>query len=94
MDITVQKDIPLPKTHRPNASAHQKYPLSTMKVGDMFFVPADENKLATHVSARGKQLGRKFATRFTTMKETLDGWKPCDPGDKRAVTGVGVWRVE
>ncbi len=91
----VQKNIPIPRAMRPSAPARRKYPFETMDVGDMFFVPGKaKNTLATHVSTVGAQLGRKYGTRVLYMRETIEGWKPCEPDEDGAVIGVGVWRTE
>jgi len=91
-----QANIPMPETDRGGASSKKKYPMDTMKIGEMFFVPRKRRtSMATHTSTRGKQLGRKFATREIHMREGDDGqWEPCEPDDEGAVRGVGVWRVE
>lgn len=92
--LPVQKKVPLPKAMRPATTSRRKYPFDEMDVGDMFFVPHKEkNTLATHASAVGVTLGRKFRTRLTYMKETREGWVPCAADDKKAVIGVGVWRT-
>lgn len=42
----------------------EKYPWSTMEVGDTFFVPDDEAKpssVRTMASNKGRDLGRKFS---------------------------------
>lgn len=91
----VQDGVPIPKALRPVTNARRKYPLNTMEVGEMFFVPnRDTNNLTTHVSAVGRKLDRKFTTRLTTMRETDSGWQPCDAEAEGAVLGVGVWRLE
>ena len=91
----VQKNVPVPKAVRPVTASRRKYPFEEMDVGDMFFVPnRTKNNLTTHVSSVGRKLGRKFATRLTTMIETDAGWEPCDPDADGGVTGVGVWRTE
>lgn len=92
----VKKNVPQPKVFRAQRPARRKYPFEEMSVGDMFFVPnKTRNTLATHVSTTGKALGRKFATRLVTMRQTRDaGWELCEPNDPAAVTGIGVWRTE
>lgn len=93
--LPVLKSVPIPKTIRPQGGRARKYPFETMEVGEMFFVPnKTRNTMSTHASTVGKKLGKKFATRLTTMVETSTGWKPCAPGYPGAVVGVGVWRVK
>jgi len=90
-----QSGVPLPETSRPG-SGRRKYPFETMEVGEMFFAPNKKrNTLAAHTSARGKQLGRKFAVRELFMAKDSDGvWQPCEEDDEGATLGVGVWRTE
>lgn len=92
--LPVQKKVPLPKTLRPAMPSRRKYPFEEMDVNDMFFVPhKDKNTLATHASTVGASLGRKFRTRLTYMRETREGWVPCEANEKKAVLGIGVWRT-
>lgn len=88
----VQKGVPKPKTRRLNAPP-RKYPFREMEVGDSFFVPKKtKNTLMTIASTEGKRLGRKFATKLCFMKQSIEGWQPCEPSDEGAVQGIGVWR--
>lgn len=89
---SVQKNVPMPRFK--GTVARRKYPFEQLEVGDMFFVPAKRtNTLATQASTAGKALERKFTTRLMHMRETLEGWEPCDPDHPSAVVGVGVWRT-
>lgn len=91
----IQKKIPVPKTFRPRSSIHRKYPFEEMQIGDMFFVPEKtRNTLAPHASTMGKELSRKFVTRLLFMSKKNGDWEACDPNDKGAVLGVGVWRIK
>ena len=94
-DITTQR-APIPKVRRPGASGPpRKYPFETMKVKEMFFVPhRDRNTMVPHVSATGKKLGKKFTTRLCFCRLTDGAWTPCEPGEKGAVQGIGVWRIK
>lgn len=94
--FAVQKKVPVPPAIRTAAHPRRKYPFEEMDVGDMFFVPnKPKNTLATHASTVGKALGCKFVTRLTHMVQGRDGtWKPANPGDPKAVSGIGVWRTE
>lgn len=91
----IQKNVPVPKTIRPNKAPRRKYPFDTMEVGDMFFEPNRKtNTLITYVSVVGKRLGRTFTTRLCYMVDTPDGWEMCEKDDEGAVLGIGVWRTE
>lgn len=93
--FNVLDNVPMPKTSRVNGQGKSKYPYSSLKVGQMFFIPnKPKNTMATSASTAGKQLGRKFSTRLIRMKETVEGWKPAQPNEDGAVIGVGVWRTE
>ena len=95
---TPMKNVPLPSSvaSRTGGGRARKYPLDTMEVGEMFFVPnRTKNNLTTHASAVGRKLKRKFATRLTYMKPTGDEnapWTLCDADDPDATLGIGVWR--
>jgi hypothetical protein len=91
----IQRNVPIPKTHRPEGSVRRKYPFEDLEVGDMFFVPGKtKNTLMSHVSTVGKRLRRKFITRMTFMIETQRGWKQVKPDTEGAIQGIGVWRVK
>jgi hypothetical protein len=93
--FAVQKNIPIPKVNHAPKTVRRKYPFEDMDVGDMFFVPEKTTSaLGAHISNVAKKLGRRFSSRQTTMKETRGEWRPCDPDDKGAVVGVGVWRTK
>lgn len=88
--IETNQGVPIPKTRRPRAS---KYPFDTMHVGQFFFVPGRlTNTMTVRASAEGRRLDKRFRTRMTTMRETLEGWELCEPDDEGATRGVGVWR--
>lgn len=87
--------VKIPKKMRAFPSARRKYNFEDMEVGQMFFVPnKTKNSLATHTSAMGKRLKRKFITRLIAMQETDDGWVLADANSEDAVRGIGVWRIE
>jgi len=91
----VQKNIPVPAPIAgPRTVGRRKYPFDQLDVGDMFFVPnKTKNRLTTHASTVGKQLGFSFKTRLTYMKPDTDGdWHPANKDDAGAVMGIGVWR--
>jgi hypothetical protein len=90
--IEVNQGVPLPRVRRPRAS---KYPFETMAVGASFFVPDRlTNTMTVRASAEGRRLGKKFRTRLTFRRETIEGWIACEPDDEGAVRGVAVWRTE
>lgn len=92
---TVQKHVPIPKPQRRTPGSRRKYPLDTMAIGEMFFVPHKvTNSISTHIAASGAALGRKFITRLTYMTQTKRGWKAATPETEGAVQGIGVWRTE
>lgn len=94
----VIKNVKMPPKAAARTGPRRKYPLDTLGVGEMFFVPngerATRKSLATHVSMEARKLGRKFSTRTIHMRETAPGeWVVCDPQADNAVEGVGVWRT-
>ena len=89
-----QKDIPVPKYARRRKSVCRVYPLDTMEVGSMFFIPGrDKNTFTSHASSSGKALGRVFATRLMWATDVDGKWEPCQADDEGAVRGIGVWRT-
>ena len=84
-----------PIVARRRPSHTPKYPFATMRVGEYFFLPFREtNNMMQYASTMGSKLGRKFSTRLTTMRETVEGFVPCDADHENAITGIGVWRTE
>lgn len=72
-----------------------KYPFRQMQLGDWFFVPGKtRNTLAPYVSITAKGLGFKMRTQLAYMRQSLEGWKPCEKDYPGAVLGVLVWRIE
>lgn len=91
--LSIIRGVPIPDVARPKAPQRRKYPFEELEVGEMFFAPdKTRSGLATHVSAVGKKLGRKFSARKTFMRVVKGQWAPCEEGDPGAVAGVGVWR--
>ena len=88
----IQKAVTKPRIARKGPP--EKYPFSTMAVGDMFFVPdRKKNTVAPHASKKGRALGRKFSTRMLWMHQTKSGvWVTSSANTPKAVYGVGVWR--
>lgn len=92
----LQRNVPIPPVNRSGRTPRRrKYPFESMKVGEMFFVPnKTKNTLNTHLAAVSKQLGHKYRSRLTFMRQGEDGWELCDPQHPAAVQGIGVWRDE
>lgn len=94
-EIFPTQKVPIPKIRRPGAGAKRKYPFETMKRGSMFFIPNKEkNTMVPHASATGKKLGKKFKTQLCYCKRVEGVWMPCEPDERGATIGIGVWRVE
>jgi len=101
--FAVIANVEMPKKTRltgNGAPRARKYPLDKMDVGTMFFVPQDEEgklpvRLPTYLSAAGKTLSRKFATRRLHMarEDETQPWVPAPETDPNATYGVGVWRT-
>ena len=74
--IEVDKNIPVPKPR-----GKGRYPLRTMKVGESFFVPADDQQWTQNrlSSIAWAIKGKKYRTKRVTEK---------------GVDGVRVWRTE
>ncbi len=96
--LSVQKGVPLPEINRTPKGARRKYPISTMDVGDMFFVEGRSSKsVSAYISRISKGVPGKFSARHCWMrwqKRDPAGWVVCEPADKGATEGTGVWRVE
>lgn len=90
----VQDDVPIPPVKHVKPRK-RKYPFEEMAVGEMFFVPNGKRaSVGTHISKVGKELGKKFSARSCHMIKKDGKWEVCDPFNKAAVEGVGVWRME
>lgn len=94
--FSVQSGVPLPQIDRAPKGGRRKYPLETMKVGDMFFVPGKSTRpISAYISRETKDLPGKFSARHCWMIPQADGkWKLAKEGDKGAQEGTGVWRIE
>ena len=93
--IKVQSDWPLPAINR--APKQCKYPIETMKVGEMFFIPGRSSKsMGAYISRMSKPLtGKKFTTRHAWAAQRQNGsWHEVPATHKGAVEGAGVWRIE
>lgn len=94
--FNVQKGVPLPEINRAPKGQRRKYPIETMAVGDMFFVPhRDTKSVSAYISRISKGVPGKFSARHCWMRKDARGhWHPCDPGGPPATEGTGVWRTE
>ena len=71
------------------------HPLTDLRVGDYYFVPLRKMRaVSPYVSARGKELGVKFATRTTHVREQLGGLMECSEKCPEAMPAVKVIRIE
>lgn len=90
-----QDNWPLPPVNRAPKNPRRKWQLETMKVGSMFFLP---NRAVKSVSAYVSRITRTMTGRWTARAcygvERRGAWHEAQPGDKGAVAGVGVWRIE
>ena len=85
----------LPPPNRAPKASVRKYPLDTMDIGDMIFVPDKEvKKFASYIGSQGRSLGFKFATQSATMRQDLDTdeWEACKPDAPGAKKGVAIRR--
>lgn len=95
----VQRGVPLPSINRSPKSGRRKYPVDTMAVGDMFFLPGRSAKsVSAYISRITKDRAERFSARHVWMWEALDGsWQLVEPGSEGltpgAVEGTGVWRI-
>lgn len=97
--FSVQKGVPMPEINRAPKGVRRKYPIDTMAVGEMFFVPNRSCKsVSAYISRISKDIPGKFSARHCFMYEAPEGWRLVEPGDRaaesRAVEGTGVWRTE
>ncbi len=92
----VQTGIPLPLINRAAKEPRRKYPLETMAVGAMFFVPGMGTKsFSAYISRTTKDIAGKYAARHVWMVQRPDGtWWLSNEHAVGAVEGTGVWRTE
>lgn len=93
--FTVQDGVPLPSINRASKNKLRKYPLESMSVGAMFFVPGRSSKsVSAYISRIAKDRAAKFTARHCWMKKSAaDKWVMCKPEAPGATEGTGVWRV-
>lgn len=98
--LTVQKGVPLPKVDRAPKNARRKYPVATMEVGDMFFLPGKSTRaVSAYISRITKDLKGKFSARHcwmipVGMRGNERVWELARGDEDGAEEGTGVWRIE
>lgn len=92
----VQDGVPIPEINRAPQGARRKYPIETMKIGDMFFVEGRSSKsVSAYISRISKDVTGKFSARHCWMAKDGDGkWQLSTQDAAEAKEGTGVWRVE
>lgn len=95
----VQKGVPIPAVDRVSKQ-RRRFPIDTMEVGDMFFVPGRTTRsVVAYICRITKGRPEKYSARHCWMKtkrilgSTLTEWIACTPEDAGATEGVGVWRT-
>ena len=99
-EFHIHKGVPIPGVdHNPNR-LKSRYPLESMEVGAMIFVP---RRTARSMSAYVARISRNLPGRYVVRQchaiatEVQDGkpiWSLVDEGTPSAVEGAGVWRTE
>lgn len=95
--LQLQRNAPPPPKRRLRPDdGRKRYPVEKMtKVGDFFFVPHKQHSsIRSYFSTLGKQHGIKLRSEQIFARQTDTGWEPCSEDTPKAVSGVGVWRVE
>src|SRR5262245_16146810 len=97
--LSVQKGVPLPEINRAPKGVRRKYPIETMKPGDMFFVPGRSSKsVSAYISRISKDVPGRFSARHCWMRPGREHeeaeWVIATPDCEGAVEGTGVWRIE
>lgn len=93
----VQTNVERRKVSRAAKNPRRKYPLDTMAVGGMFFVPNRNCKsVSAYISRTTKDLPGKWSTQRAWMWEDKRNgdWRDCEPSAVGAVEGTQVWRDE
>lgn len=87
-------DFPMPAITRKRESKRLKWPVDTLDVGKMFFVPSKTTRqVSGYISRITKKLPGTFETRPAVATKQGDSWVPCEPGAPGAIEGTGVWRT-
>lgn len=95
--FTVQSGVPLPEVDRRPKRLQRKHPIDDLQPGQMYFIPWRVDKsISAYVSRVTKNLPGQFSARRCWMRQEKNNvlWKPCNPADKGATEGTGVWRIE
>ncbi len=98
--LSVQQGVPMPEPEYTPKTVRRKYPVDTMQVDDMFFLPGRASRgVSSYISRITKDLKGKWATRHCWMipvgmrgDETV--WQLSKEGVDGAQEGTGVWRIE
>lgn len=97
----VQENVPLPSVDTTPKNPSRKYPLNTMAVGGMFFVPGKSTRsLSSYIARASTGTERKFNVRHCWMRQVgerapdVPYWVTCEQTDEDAVEGTGVWRTK
>ena len=93
--LSVQKGVPLPEINRASKGL-RKYPIDTMAVGEMFFVPGRSSKsVSSYISRISKGVPGRFSARYCWMRPGLEHenceWVLVSPDEEGAVEGTGVY---
>lgn len=93
--LKVYDNVPLPPINRTPKALPRKYPLDTMKVGQMVFVAGRGYKsLSAYISRISKNVPGRFAVRSCWVVVRDDKLVEVPEGTPDAIQGSGVWRVE
>lgn len=93
--LKVYDNVPLPAIDRTPKTVPRKYPLATMKVGQMVFMPGRSCKsLSAYIARISKNVPGRFAVRSCWMIFENDKPVEVPEGTPDAVEGSGVWRIE
>lgn len=96
-----QNGIPVPPVNRGRKTTQGKYPLKSLEVGQMIFIPGRNTKsMSSYVSRQTKNLPGSFVSRHCWMLpvRVADGvvleWQEVQEGAPDALEGTGVWRIK
>lgn len=87
---------PPPKVVHRRKQDRRMYRLDLMVVDSYILVPHKKVRtVSTYVSRLARKLDGKFTCRHVWMALDANGdYKLAEAGDKGAIEGVGIWRVE
>lgn len=97
--LHIHKGVPIPPIDRSANGRRRKYPIETMEVGDMIFVPKRTVKsVVAYISRISKDANRKFSARHAWAvpvgKTKPLKWELAEQDAVGAQEGTGVWRIE